>query len=231
MKLFELSGPGAAALLDRACPMRCGGARDLAVEIHLLPQRRRRHHRRPDRHAACAGALHGGRQCRQRGDRRGASAEAGQGFRRHGSTPLDRVFLAIQGPEAWAAMSRAGIETGTLTFMHGIEPRPDWFMSRSGYTGEDGFEIGLPEADARDLVDEAARRRPRHVDRARRARQPAPRGRALPARPGHRPDDRPGERRPDVGDPEGASRRTDTSSAPRPCARSSRAARPKSASG
>ena len=25
-------------------------------------------------------------------------------------------------------------------------------MSRSGYTGEDGFEIGLPEADARDLV-------------------------------------------------------------------------------
>jgi aminomethyltransferase len=25
-------------------------------------------------------------------------------------------------------------------------------MSRSGYTGEDGFEIGLPEADARDLT-------------------------------------------------------------------------------
>ena len=34
--------------------------------------------------------------------------------------------------------------------MTGIEPKPDWFMSRSGYTGEDGFEIGLPEADARD---------------------------------------------------------------------------------
>ena len=31
-------------------------------------------------------------------------------------------------------------------------------MSRSGYTGEDGFEIGLPEADARDLVGEAHRR-------------------------------------------------------------------------
>ncbi|MDA4633260.1 glycine cleavage system aminomethyltransferase GcvT, partial [Escherichia coli] len=26
-------------------------------------------------------------------------------------------------------------------------------MSRSGYTGEDGFEIGLPEADARVLVE------------------------------------------------------------------------------
>ena len=36
--------------------------------------------------------------------------------------------------------------------MHGFEPRENWFMSRSGYTGEDGFEIGLPEADARDLV-------------------------------------------------------------------------------
>jgi aminomethyltransferase len=66
--------------------------------------------------------------------------------------PLDRVFLALQGPDAWAALSRAGIETGMLTFMHGIEPKPNWFMSRSGYTGEDGFEVGLPEKDARDLV-------------------------------------------------------------------------------
>ncbi|TIQ16018.1 MAG: glycine cleavage system aminomethyltransferase T, partial [Mesorhizobium sp.] len=65
---------------------------------------------------------------------------------------LDRVFLAIQGPEAWAALSRAGIETGSLLFMHGFEPRANWFMSRSGYTGEDGFEIALPEADARNLV-------------------------------------------------------------------------------
>jgi aminomethyltransferase len=38
--------------------------------------------------------------------------------------------------------------------MHGLEMRHDWFLSRSGYTGEDGFEIGLPEADARQLVKE-----------------------------------------------------------------------------
>ena len=37
--------------------------------------------------------------------------------------------------------------------MQGIEPRENWFLSRSGYTGEDGFEIGLPEADARALVE------------------------------------------------------------------------------
>jgi aminomethyltransferase len=49
-------------------------------------------------------------------------------------------------------MARAGIDTDALSFMHGIEPRKDWFLSRSGYTGEDGFEIGLPEADARALV-------------------------------------------------------------------------------
>jgi aminomethyltransferase len=31
--------------------------------------------------------------------------------------------------------------------MHGAEPRPGWFVSRSGYTGEDGFEIGVPVAE------------------------------------------------------------------------------------
>src|SRR5690606_17680439 len=49
--------------------------------------------------------------------------------------PLDRVFLAIQGPEAAAVLAGAGIDTDGLVFMTGFEPRPDWFMSRSGYTG------------------------------------------------------------------------------------------------
>jgi len=66
--------------------------------------------------------------------------------------PLDRVFLAIQGPEAADVLAGIGIDTDKLTFMTGFEPRPNWFMSRSGYTGEDGFEIGLPADDARVLV-------------------------------------------------------------------------------
>jgi aminomethyltransferase len=66
--------------------------------------------------------------------------------------PLDRVFLALQGPDAADAMQRAGLGTLPQVFMTGIEPQPGWFMSRSGYTGEDGFEIGLPENDARALV-------------------------------------------------------------------------------
>jgi aminomethyltransferase len=67
--------------------------------------------------------------------------------------PLDRVFLALQGPEAAAVLDQAGLETDRLGFMTGFEPRPGWFMSRSGYTGEDGFEIGLPAAEARPLVE------------------------------------------------------------------------------
>ena len=66
--------------------------------------------------------------------------------------PLERVFLAIQGPEAAAVLADAGIANDALTFMHGIEPRPGWFMSRSGYTGEDGFEIGLPAGEAHELA-------------------------------------------------------------------------------
>ncbi|MGE0501712.1 MAG: glycine cleavage system aminomethyltransferase GcvT [Rhizobiaceae bacterium] len=66
--------------------------------------------------------------------------------------PLDRVFLALQGPAAAAVLDAAGFATGTLAFMTGFEPRPGWFMSRSGYTGEDGFEIGLPAGDAHDFA-------------------------------------------------------------------------------
>jgi len=57
---------------------------------------------------------------------------------------LDRVFLALQGPDAAAIMDDAGIDVSGLSFMSGFEPRPGWFVTRSGYTGEDGFEIALP---------------------------------------------------------------------------------------
>lgn len=69
-----------------------------------------------------------------------------------GVDPLDRVFLALQGPDAEAVATEAGLPVATLKFMTGTEPKPGWFMSRSGYTGEDGFEIGLPAAEARALA-------------------------------------------------------------------------------
>ncbi|ESZ72903.1 glycine cleavage system protein T [Mesorhizobium sp. L103C119B0] len=151
MKLFEISGPGAAALLNRASPLDAGaleisqskytfflnevaGIIDDLIVTRLVAER--------FMVVANAGnAVEDEKHLRALATDFDVKVDA-----------LDRVFLAIQGPEAWAALSRAGIETGSLLFMHGIEPKQNWFMSRSGYTGEDGFEIGLPEADARALV-------------------------------------------------------------------------------
>lgn len=66
--------------------------------------------------------------------------------------PLERVFLALQGPEAVNIITKVGLPGNALHFMHGLEPKKNWFMTRSGYTGEDGFEIGLPVDEAEALA-------------------------------------------------------------------------------
>ncbi len=65
---------------------------------------------------------------------------------------LDRIFLALQGPDAEDVLHRAEVKGLPERFMTAAETGEGWFVSRSGYTGEDGFEIALPEADARSLV-------------------------------------------------------------------------------
>src|SRR6478609_7165483 len=59
----------------------------------------------------------------------------------------DRALLALQGPEASAVMSRLSPEAASLRFM-AVAELPvagiPCVVSRSGYTGEDGFEISLP---------------------------------------------------------------------------------------
>lgn len=151
MKLFEVDGADAVALLDRACPLDAGAIAASQSKYTLLLNDK-------------AGVLDDLIVTRLGGQRFMIVANAGnaaadeQHLRALAKdldmriTPLERVFLAIQGPEASAALSGAGIETEALTFMHGVEPKKDWFLTRSGYTGEDGFEIGLPEEDARALV-------------------------------------------------------------------------------
>jgi len=74
---------------------------------------------------------------------------------------LDHALLALQGPAASTVMARLAPELARLTFMTGADARIagiDCFATRSGYTGEDGFEIsvaaGSAEALARALLAE-----------------------------------------------------------------------------
>jgi aminomethyltransferase len=59
----------------------------------------------------------------------------------------DRALIALQGPEAAAALKVHAPEAATMVFMEarvlqafGVE----LIVSRSGYTGEDGYEISIP---------------------------------------------------------------------------------------
>ncbi len=67
----------------------------------------------------------------------------------------ERALLALQGPAAAAVMTRLAPETGRMVFMaHGKVKLvgADCFISRSGYTGEDGYEISVPAAKAVELA-------------------------------------------------------------------------------
>ncbi len=59
----------------------------------------------------------------------------------------DRALLALQGPQAVDALQRLVPGVEKLVFMTGgawAWQGADLFITRSGYTGEDGFEISLP---------------------------------------------------------------------------------------
>jgi aminomethyltransferase len=72
---------------------------------------------------------------------------------------FDRALLALQGPQAVNALQRLLPGVEKLVFMTGAAfavDGADLYVTRSGYTGEDGFEISLPahaaEAFARRLL-------------------------------------------------------------------------------
>ena len=100
----------------------------------------------------------------------------------------DLLMLAVQGPKACqlaAPLLPGGLGAAALALRpFGSVLQDDLFVARTGYTGEDGFEIVLPVPAGLALMEGAGRGR-RHALRPRRPRYPAAGGGAQPLRAGH----------------------------------------------
>ena len=195
---------------------RRGGARVGQVQYSVLCYPRRRHRRRP--HASTASAADrymlvvNASQHRQ-------GLGVGHRARRRRAALDERVatrpaLLAVQGPKAEAlvgrlADARRDARSATTASRAGTVAGVPALISRTGYTGEDGFELYVAGRRDRAAVGRAARggpRRRRRADRPRRARHAAARDALRALRQRHRRDHQPARGRARLGGQAGQGR-------------------------
>ena len=157
MCVVDLRGAGVRPLLLRLLANDVGRLTAPGKALYsCMLQARRRRHRRPDRLLPRREVVPRGRQCRH--GRQGPRLDQGarEADRRRGRAAARPRDDRGPGPEcareddaAAAGGSRAA--AGALGHFFGAAFDDEWFVSRTGYTGEDGFEVALPAEAAADF--------------------------------------------------------------------------------
>ena len=149
-----LKGADAAAALETLVPVDVDRPAAEQAALRAVHQRPGRPARRPDDHAPRGRPVRH-RQRRVQGRRPGATCASTSAAAARSSRMFDRALLALQGPMAVHAMARLSPGIEKLTFMTGgffDVAGVACYVTRSGYTGEDGFEISVAAADADKLA-------------------------------------------------------------------------------